>query len=142
MSLKRSLDIENEESIQIERVVISMLFSKKKKEVVKEKCCSEVSVAKDVSAHTKPATRDSSGVSVKVLGSGCAKCNKLEQAASQALEELKIHTTIEHITDFGQIASYGVMSTPALVVNETVVSSGTVLSVKQIVRIIQDILEK
>lgn len=121
---------------------MKMLFSKKKKEVVKEKCCSEAREVKEVSAHTNPSTQGSSGVSVKVLGSGCAKCNKLEKAASEALEELKIDTTIEHITDFGQIASYGVMSTPALVVNETVVSSGTVLSVKQIVEIIQDILEK
>lgn len=107
-----------------------MLFSKKKKEEVK-----------DVSTQTDQGSQAVNGVVVKVLGSGCAKCNKLEQAAIQALEELKIDATIEHVTDFAQIATYGVMSTPALVINEAVVSSGNVLSVKQIVNILQDIVQ-
>ena len=64
---------------------------------------------------------------VKVLGSGCAKCNALEQAAREALAELGMETTIDHVTDFAQIAAYGVMSTPALVVDGKVVSYGKVL---------------
>ena len=64
---------------------------------------------------------------VKVLGSGCAKCHALEQATREALEELGMDTTIDHVTDFAQIASYGVMSTPALVVDGKVVSYGKVL---------------
>ena len=64
---------------------------------------------------------------VKVLGSGCAKCNALEQAAREALAELGMETTIDNVTDFAQIAAYGVMSTPALVVDGKVVSYGNVL---------------
>jgi small redox-active disulfide protein 2 len=66
--------------------------------------------------------------SVKVLGSGCAKCNALEGAVKEALTELGMDTTVEHVTDFAQIASYGVMSTPALVVDGKVVSFGRVLT--------------
>jgi len=66
--------------------------------------------------------------SVKVLGSGCAKCNALEGAVKEALAELGMDTTVEHVTDFAQIASYGVMSTPALVVDGKVVSFGRVLT--------------
>ena len=71
------------------------------------------------------AVKMSSGV--KVLGSGCAKCNALEQAARETLAELGMETTIDHVTDFAQIAAYGVMSTPALVVDGKVVSYGKVL---------------
>ena len=64
---------------------------------------------------------------VKVLGSGCAKCHALEQATREALEELGMDTTIDHVTDFAQIAAYGVMTTPALVVDGKVVAYGKVL---------------
>ena len=65
--------------------------------------------------------------SIKVLGSGCAKCSALEQAVRQALAELGMETAIDHVTDFFQIAAYGVMTTPALVVDGKVVSCGKVL---------------
>ena len=75
--------------------------------------------------------------SVKVLGSGCAKCNELESNVKNALEELGMNTTIEHVTDFAQIAAYGVMSTPALVVDGKVVSYGKVLKVEEAIRILK-----
>ena len=62
-----------------------------------------------------------------MLGSGCAKCNALEQATREALVELGMDTAIDHVTDFAQIAAYGVMTTPALVVDGKVVSYGKVL---------------
>ena len=65
---------------------------------------------------------------VKVLGSGCMNCNLLEEHTRQALEELGMDTSIEHVTDFVAIAGYGVMTTPALVVDGKVLSSGKVLS--------------
>ena len=74
---------------------------------------------------------------VKILGSGCAKCVQLEKAARQAISELNLNLNIEHITDFAQIASYGVMSTPALVLDGKVVSFGKVLSVEEIKSILQ-----
>lgn len=64
---------------------------------------------------------------VKVLGGGCARCSALEDAVRDALEELGMDTSIDHVTDFAQIAAYGVMSTPALVVDGKVVSCGRVL---------------
>ena len=72
--------------------------------------------------------QDSVSSPVKVLGSGCASCNQLEDHTRQALQELGMDTSIEHVTDFVAIAGYGVMTTPALVVDGKVVSSGKVLS--------------
>ena len=77
------------------------------------------------------------GLSVKVLGGGCAKCNELESSAVAALTELDMDTSIEHVTDFSAIASYGVMSTPALVVDGKVVSVGKVLKKDEVVTILQ-----
>ena len=79
------------------------------------------------------------GASVKVLGSGCAKCNQLEAATVAALEQLGMDTTIDHVRDFAQIASYGVMSTPALVVDGKVVSYGKVLKTEEVVAILKKV---
>ncbi|MDP3447927.1 MAG: thioredoxin family protein [Eubacteriales bacterium] len=79
------------------------------------------------------------GASVKVLGSGCAKCNALEAATKAALEQLSMDTTIEHVTDFAKIASYGVMSTPALVVDGKVVSYGKALKTEEVVTILKKV---
>lgn len=76
---------------------------------------------------------------VTVLGSGCAKCNQLEAATKVALEQLGMDTTIDHVTDFSQIAAYGVMTTPALVIDGKVVSYGKVLKAGDIVKILQKV---
>lgn len=83
-----------------------------------------------------PETGKSAG-GVKVLGSGCCKCNDLERAAREALAELGMETTIEHVTDFKQIAAYGVMTTPALVVDGKVVSCGKALKKYDVKALIQ-----
>ena len=75
---------------------------------------------------------------VKVLGTGCVKCNALEDAVRAALTELGMDTTIDHVTDFTQIAAYGVMTTPALVVDGKVVSYGKVLKKEEAKAIIAD----
>lgn len=64
---------------------------------------------------------------IKVLGSGCANCVKLEENTRIALKELGVEAEIIKVTSYADIVSYGVMSTPALVVNEKVVSYGKVL---------------
>lgn len=74
---------------------------------------------------------------VKVLGSGCAKCNELEANVKKALEQLGMDTSVEHVTDFSVIAAYGVMTTPALVVGEKVVSYGKVLKVEEAVKLLE-----
>lgn len=73
-----------------------------------------------------------------VLGSGCTKCNNLEQAVTEALNELGINESVGHITDFVEIAKFGVMSTPALVIDNQVVSYGKVLKKEEVI----DILHK
>ena len=69
---------------------------------------------------------------IKILGSGCANCNKLEENTRKAVEELGIDANIEKVTDFKEILAYGVMKTPALVVDEKVKVSGRVLTTEQI----------
>ncbi len=76
---------------------------------------------------------------VKVLGGGCAKCHALEDATKAALTELNMDTTIDHVTDFSQIAAYGVMTTPALVVDGKVVSYGKVLKKDEVKKLIQKV---
>lgn len=83
------------------------------------------------------AERMEEGAAIKVLGSGCAKCNELEANVKKALEQLGMETTIEHVTDFSVIAAYGVMTTPALVVDGKVVSYGKVLKVEEAVKLLQ-----
>lgn len=73
---------------------------------------------------------------IKVLGSGCAKCEALEKAVQEALKELGLETRIEHVTDFAKIAAYGVMTTPALVISNEVVSSGKVLKKDEVMTIL------
>ena len=63
---------------------------------------------------------------VKILGSGCANCQRLTQLTEQALSELDIRAQVEKVTDYAEIAAYGVMSTPALVVDEQVVMAGRI----------------
>lgn len=65
---------------------------------------------------------------VKILGGGCPKCKKLADNAQKAADELGIEITVEKITDFKQYADYGVMITPALVIDEKLISSGKVLT--------------
>ena len=64
--------------------------------------------------------------SVKVLGSGCANCRRLTGLTEQALAELGRDEQVDHVTDDAEIASYGVMSTPALVVDGQVVTAGRI----------------
>lgn len=70
---------------------------------------------------------------IKVLGSGCANCQKLERETRAALDEATISYELTKVTDYADIASYGVMRTPALVINEEVVSSGKIPKHDQIV---------
>jgi len=61
---------------------------------------------------------------IKVLGPGCANCHKMEEMVKQAVKELNIDAKIEKITDIGQIAMNGILSTPGLMVNGKIKHSG------------------
>jgi small redox-active disulfide protein 2 len=61
---------------------------------------------------------------IKVLGPGCANCHKMEELAKQALKELNLTAEVVKITDIGDIARHGILSTPGLIVNGKIKHSG------------------
>lgn len=69
---------------------------------------------------------------IKILGSGCSKCVALAENARRALDNLGRDAEIVKVTDIGEIAAYGVMSTPALAIDDKVVSAGRILAPKSI----------
>jgi len=69
---------------------------------------------------------------IEVLGMGCPRCKKLAENAKKAVEELGVKADIEKVEDMDRIVSYGVMMTPALVLDGKVVSSGKIASVEEI----------
>ena len=75
---------------------------------------------------------------IKILGTGCPKCKKLEENTRQAISSLSGDITIEKVTDLNQIMNFGVMITPALVIDEEVVSVGKVLSADDIKKLIKN----
>lgn len=69
---------------------------------------------------------------IKILGSGCKNCKTLEQNTKEAVSQLGLTAVIEKVEDLKTIASYGVLKTPGLVVDEKLMASGKVLTVDQI----------
>ena len=78
---------------------------------------------------------------IKVLGSGCPNCNRLEAETRAALDAAGIGYELSKVTDYDQITAYGVLSTPALVINEKVVSSGRIPARSQIVKLAREVEE-
>ena len=76
-------------------------------------------------------------VSIKVLGEGCEKCDKVNDNLKEAVEILNLDADIEKIEDLIEIVTYGVMSTPGIVINEKVVSVGKVLKTDEIVELLK-----
>ena len=74
---------------------------------------------------------------IKVLGSGCKSCHALYEAAKEAAKKLDLPFEVEYITDMERIMEYGVMSMPALVVNEKVVSMGKVLKAADVEKLLR-----
>ncbi len=75
---------------------------------------------------------------IKVLGTGCPRCKALEKATRDAVAEMNIEAKIEKVEDIVKIMNYGIMHTPALVVNEKVVVSGRVPSVNEIKEVLRN----
>ncbi len=73
---------------------------------------------------------------IKILGTGCDKCQTLETVTHEAVDELGLTAEFEKVTDPGEIASWGVMATPALVIDDEVVTSGRVPSKADIVALL------
>ena len=65
---------------------------------------------------------------IKILGTGCANCKRVESVARQVVEEMDVEATITEVTDMAKIVSYDIVTTPGLVIDEKVVSSGRIPS--------------
>lgn len=70
---------------------------------------------------------------IKILGSGCAKCKKLEELAREAANDLGVQANVVHVTDMNAIMAYPILSTPALVINEQLKTSGRLPRKEEIV---------
>jgi small redox-active disulfide protein 2 len=79
-------------------------------------------------------------VTVKILGSGCANCKRLEQIARQVITELGTDAEVIKVTDYNDILKYNILSTPGLVINERVVSSGRIPSPAEVTTFITSAL--
>ena len=73
---------------------------------------------------------------IEILGSGCSSCMKLAKNAEEAVKKAGVDCEVEKVTDFGRIMGYGVMTTPALVLDGVVKSVGKMLSVDDIKKIL------
>jgi small redox-active disulfide protein 2 len=73
---------------------------------------------------------------IKVLGTGCAKCKSLEKLTNEVIAETGVAATVEKVEDIYKIMQFGVMSTPALVINQKVVLSGRLPSATELKEII------
>lgn len=71
-------------------------------------------------------------LTIKVLGSGCANCKRLEQIARKVVTDLAVEATVIKVTDYKDIAAYNILATPGLVINEKVVSAGRIPSVAEV----------
>jgi small redox-active disulfide protein 2 len=76
-------------------------------------------------------------VNVKILGPGCKNCQNLETRTREALAALGLDASVEKVTDYAAIAGYGVMKTPGLVVDDTLVVSGRVPTTEEITRLLR-----
>ncbi len=76
-------------------------------------------------------------VRIQILGTGCPKCKKLTEVAEQAAKELGLEYELQKVTDINEIISFGVMSTPALVVNGQVKVAGKIPTVEEAKKLLQ-----
>lgn len=116
------------------------LFGKKKEEEKKAPACAcnsncPTSETTEITNDCCPEAKD--GICcIKVLGSGCASCHALYENAKEAVQKMGLSVEVEYITDLQKVMEYGVMSMPALVVNEKVVSMGKVLKANDVEKLL------
>ena len=117
------------------------LFGKKKEETKAPSCCCNGTVfaseATEVKATSECCGKAVDGVCcVKVLGAGCKSCHEQYENAKEAVKNLGLDLEVEYITDMEKVMEYGVMSMPAIVVNEQVVSMGKVLKAADVEKLL------
>lgn len=102
----------------------------------KSDCCCGVEIEELKDEPVKEASGDGK-LDIKVLGPGCKNCVTLEENTKEALKQMGVDASVDKVTDLAQIAGYGIMSTPGLVVNGKVVSFGKVLKPADIIKILE-----
>lgn len=75
---------------------------------------------------------------IKVLGSGCKKCIKLEKRIKKVILQNNINAEVEKVTDFQEIAKYNLLQTPGVVIDDVVIASGKLLEDDEILKLIND----
>jgi small redox-active disulfide protein 2 len=78
---------------------------------------------------------------IKVLGSGCPNCKRVEQIARKVVDNLAVEANIEKVTNFQEILDLGVMATPGLIINDKVVSSGRIPSEAEVTGFIEEAIK-
>jgi len=73
---------------------------------------------------------------IKILGTGCSKCNKLTKIVKEIIEENNLEASVEKVEDMKEIMGYGIMATPGLVIDEEVKYSGSVPSKKKLTKML------
>lgn len=81
-------------------------------------------------------------ITIKVLGSGCANCKRVEQIVHKVVEEMTLDAEIIKVTEYPEIMKYNVMSTPGLVINEKIVSTGRIPTPAEVTTWLADVMEK
>lgn len=113
-------------------------FGKKKEESKACACSCGCSTSEAAEAVNTCCGKAVSGICcIKVLGSGCKSCHDLLDAAKAAVKNMGLHIDVEYVTDMERIMEYGVMSMPALVVNEQVISMGKVLKTSDVEKLLR-----
>ena len=111
----------------------------KKKEVKKETgcCCGSAETTLEKSTSCCCGTPVADICCIKVLGAGCKSCHEQHEYAKEAVRNLGLSVEVEYITDMEKVMEYGVMSMPAIVVNEKVVSVGKVLKTADVEKLLK-----
>lgn len=108
-------------------------FGKKKEEKKMSCCCGESTCNDSVQVESSCCCScGGNGGNIKVLGAGCKSCHEQYENARKAVADMNLDAEVEYITDMEKVMNYGVMSMPAIVVNEQVVSMGKVLKASQV----------
>lgn len=112
--------------------------SEPKSEETPSCCCG--SAPKEVKTASCCCSKPADGICcIKVLGSGCKSCHALLEASKEAVKNMGLSVEVEYVTDMEKIMGYGVMSMPALVVNEKVVSMGKVLKAADVEKLLHNL---
>lgn len=116
-------------------------FGKKKEEEKNASACAcscgcPTSETEEITNDCCPEAKDEI-CCIKVLGAGCKSCHELYENAKQAVNDMGLDLEVEYITDMQKVMEYGVMSMPAFVVNEKVVSMGKVLKASEVMALLR-----